>query len=122
MNKVEQAVRTFDDWMGDGGWPVEKGQASGRAQCCLKCPKHGKVYWLTRAVIKGIKRIFELKNSMKISIPEEGKLHGCMVCNCDLRLKVHVPIQHIVENMTPQDLDKLRQLNCWITNEQDALQ
>lgn len=117
----------MNDWLGDGGWPVEASRATMRAQICQTCPMNtreqglaARIRWtLKELCCSGIRRALSVKRQMAISVPEERFLHGCMVCGCALKLKIHVPIKSILEGVTEKQEQAFRYHSCWIIKEKD---
>lgn len=125
---IKDAQRAYElkkSWLGDGGHPVPATQSQARADVCIKgcdgqkCPKN---------VIKPIQELFtgpialtvlrqiEYKNQLKLRVEGEKSLHVCDVCNCVLRLLLHVPIEFIKETKDAETLAKYPSY-CWIPKE-----
>jgi len=64
-------------------------------------------------------RTVDLKNRVKLSLPNERKLAICDACGCALRLKVWVPLAHINNTMELGDAEKLH-ADCWVRKERAA--
>lgn len=68
------------------------------------------------AVAGTIRLWAEAKTHLRLTVEGEDKLGHCEVCNCVLSLKVHVPIQTIL-NHTPADQKAKFPAFCWISEE-----
>lgn len=123
MNKLQQ-IKNFGglyaQWIGAGLKPVHPDQSQKRANICLKCP-HNDMTLTIADVFKGkvadtVRRQIELKNHMQLRVEGEKRLGICDICECVLRLKVHVPLQFIDEN-TDEETAKLFPEHCWYVQE-----
>ncbi len=111
-----KGVALLKDWLGEGGEPVERGLANSRADICDRCP-HNKYpnFWekLKESVVGVIRGQLEIKNDAKITTDAEPRLHLCEHCGCCLKLKVHVPLTHIMAH-TDKETFYLFPSWCWI--------
>ena len=111
------------EWLGDGGKVVDKLTAEKRAQICQACPLNVEPLWWWRfsadPIAKIIQSTLELKNRMDISVSNESHLHMCKACGCAARLKVHVPIEHIIRHTSHDTMTKFDS-NCWILKEKES--
>lgn len=111
--------RILRDWLGEGGLPVTPQLAEQRAEVCVQCPKNVRSDWLTRvsgAVAKAVLEQRRAKTALAITVPQESELGTCDVCLCNLALKVHVPLPHIIKHTSHQVWSELP-TNCWIKRE-----
>lgn len=112
------------DWLGSGGRTVSTSNADIRASACLDCPQHRPGRWwehvLKDPVADVIRHQLELKQQMNVESSFDDQLFMCRACGCCLRLKVLVPIEHIANHTTPEQLAKYP-ANCWIPAELDTL-
>lgn len=116
VNRIAAGVRTLLDWLGAGGRPVEKEEAESRAAICVTCPlnKPGNILsYFTAPVAKEIGLQLEMKNKLSLSTRLDGSLHICTGCDCPLRLKVWVPMEHILK-FTTEETKKRLVPYCWI--------
>lgn len=117
--RLVAGARTLADWLGSGGQPVNQEQAEGRAQVCVTCPRNkpGDLStFFTEAASRVITSQLERRKELNLATKVDGNLGVCDACGCPLKLKVHVPIEHIVGKMseeTKKDLDP----RCWILSE-----
>jgi len=122
MNALQQTasfVAITKDWLGDGMQPVSRDLAEARAIVCAACPlnSHGTWWEISKdAVAEAIRRYIHFKNHIAVRVSNEDRLFMCSACGCATRLKVHVPIEHIKKNTTPEVMAKLDP-NCWIRKE-----
>jgi hypothetical protein len=108
-------ILALTEWLGAGGVPVPGEEAQRRADICLTCPlnRTDVNLWdkVKGAVAESIRDQLEVKHQMEIYTHNETQLGICEACGCVLKLKVHVPLPHIL-NHTP-DLQKFDKC-CWI--------
>lgn len=118
MNLLDRAaqyangIQILKDWLGHGGIPVGATDSQRRADICLKCPNNTPGWSVPERVANAIREHVELKNKLQLRVDGEKSLHTCSVCQCALRLKVHVPIAVIRGHMQPGEADKLPS-DCW---------
>lgn len=107
------------DWLGEGGKPVSKFQATERAFICSICPENQYPKWWEhskQAIATMMRKHLEYKNQASISTERDADLHMCKVCGCCLPLKVHVPMKHIMAHTDAETLARFPE-NCWIARE-----
>lgn len=115
MSLLDKAISLYHvrkSWLGDGGKPVVPELAQKRADVCLKCPNNQEkpIFELFAGpVAKLVIRQLKLKDEMRLRVRQEDCLHVCSVCGCILKLKIHVPLQSILES---GNLDGLPSF-CW---------
>lgn len=116
VGAVKTGVNTLADWLGEGGTPVPKEQSEARAFTCATCPQNGQGDWLsvfTKPAQLLIQGQMNLRNDLSMSTSSDDKLGICNACKCPLKLKVHVPINHISANM-PAEIRAGLDPRCWI--------
>lgn len=121
IKDVQKFWALHRDWIGEERQPVPPSQSQSRADICLKCPKNviKPIQELfTGAVALTVLRQIEYKNKLKLRVDGEKSLHVCDVCNCVLRLKVHVPIQSILETTDENELAGFPDF-CWVAKEME---
>lgn len=119
VNRVAAGVRTLLDWLGAGGKPVDALEAENRAAICVTCPlnKPGNILsYFTQPVAKEISLQLEMKNKLSLSTSKDASLHICTGCDCPLKLKVFVPMEHILK-FTTEETKKRLDARCWILNQ-----
>ena len=109
------------EFLGPSGRPVHAVQSSYRAGVCLSCPLNLKLPWWRKVwfwlVAATAIRYLWVARKMKLYLPEQRKLGVCGACWCPLRLKVHVPLQHIMDYTDEEVLEQLPP-ECWMLNEE----
>ena len=65
---------------------------------------------------KATKAYFRIKDKLNLRVEGEEKLGICDACWCPLKLKVHMPINHIVDNTEDEVFIDLHK-DCWILKE-----
>ena len=122
MNPIAEVITAEQivvDWVGSGGVPVPSELSSERAYICAGCPENrGGKWWATakHKIADVIRSHLEIKNGMQISTSFDDELNMCRICGCALPLKVHVPIQHILDHTDSETLAKFP-AHCWIAKE-----
>jgi len=119
---LKAAVGTFRDMFGDKG-VVAKDLAEKRAAICVKCPandlKRSLYSWFVTSTAAEIEKVYEMMNGISLTTSNDSNLGVCKACQCPMRVKVHVRLDHIKSNM-PEDVpSKLNEANpyCWVMNE-----
>lgn len=112
-------VTTLLDWRAKGANPVDPALAEKRATQCVNCPMHNSgdiVSIFIKPVADLIRRMIEERNKLNLKTSQDDKLSVCDACGCPMKLKVHVPIQFIRDNIKPTEFDQLVP-ECWIRHE-----
>ncbi len=122
--KVTSWVRgaiAIAEFLGPSGQPVHRVQATCRARVCFACPLNLHLplwrrmwFWLVAA---SAIRYLWVARSMRLEVPGQHKLGVCGACWCPLRLKVHVPLKHILDYTEEETLEELPQ-ECWMLKEE----
>lgn len=68
---------------------------------------------LTGAAARAFKLILEIKNQTTLRVFEEEKLGVCSACGCELQVKVHEPLEHILAETSDEVFEELDE-KCWI--------
>lgn len=113
------------DWLGEGGHPVDHEISDRRSESCLMsdnskpCPHNTAPEWWEKpkdAIALMIRKQLAIKHRMDLYGLYEGALHMCDLCGCCLKLKIHVPIEHIRNHTDLETLAKYPDY-CWIKKE-----
>lgn len=113
------------DWLGDAGEPAHPMVAAMRASRCVEanngepCPMNRAPKWWEKAKeipARWMRKELELKNHMKLRVPQEDRLHMCAACGCCLPLKVWAPRSLIRDHTTQKQLAQMPDY-CWIKKE-----
>jgi hypothetical protein len=113
----QNGALTVLEWLGEGGTVVPRHKADARAKVCIECPHNVPGGALTKVVAEAVRRHLEVKNKLGVNVSGEKKLHQCNICLCQLRLKVHVPIEVIRRHMSREELARFPDY-CWQKTEQ----
>jgi hypothetical protein len=119
VSRVAGGVAVLVDWLGSGANPVENSLSEARAGVCAACPENQPSDWsaiFTKPVAEKIRKQLEIRKEMSLSTSQDAKLQTCAVCLCSLRLKVHVPLKHIVQHL-PAHVRLRLHPSCWILSE-----
>lgn len=118
IKRAAQGTAVPVDWLASGGNPVPQELAEKRAAVCAACPKNESPEWYSQAggqvIEAGVKAWQALKGKTVTFETSQGdKLKSCGVCKCLLRVKVFVPLEHIVQHTKPEVLAEFPP-ECWI--------
>ena len=109
-------TRIVRDWLGCGGVTVAPEQSQARANICLVCEKNKAAWKFEQPVAQAIKRLVGLKNSLQLRVQGEKSLGTCEMCGCDLKTKVHVPLDYILRYTDAAELISMPE-KCWVITE-----
>jgi len=116
LKRTAYGAATVIDWLSGGGQPVASELSNKRAEVCATCPRNAPPdlsKWFTVKASQLIQAELERRNDLKLSTPFDDKLGICSACLCPMKLKVHTPLDVIVNRLKPEvraDLDS----RCWI--------
>lgn len=116
VTKIANGAQIIKDWLGSGGFAVDRTLAQTRADVCVNCPMNKPGSKITDAVASAIKEHIQLKNTMGLRVQGEKSLHQCGVCLCATRLKIWCPIELISARTDQDELAKFPEM-CWIRKE-----
>lgn len=128
LRKDATGLALLDDWLGAGGFPVEQSLAERRAATCISgddwkpCPfnRGGKWWEKAKDAIAAVIRLqLRFKTELTLHVACEDQLQMCQRCGCCLKLKVHVPIEHIRAHTPPETVEQYPDF-CWIRRELSA--
>lgn len=111
------------EFLGPDASPVEQSVAEARADLCLSCPLNGPAKGWIQTVAKGVavatKEYFRIKDNLKLETSLDRNLGICKACWCPIKLKVWMPIGHIIDNTAEEMLEDFHE-DCWILKEMEA--
>jgi hypothetical protein len=116
VRNVAAGVGVLLEWLGSGAKPVDQSLAENRASICATCPKNGKgglLSYFTKPAADLIRTQMEMRGNLQLRTSHDEQLGVCEACLCPLKLKAHVPIEHILAHtseVTKTQLDP----RCWI--------
>ena len=116
IKHVAAGVAVLIDWLGNGAKPVEQALADSRAATCSDCPKNDGgdfTRYFTEFVANKIRTQLEIRGDLQLRTPSDESLTVCSACDCPLKLKVWVPIEHVMLH-TPDDVRAKLDPRCWI--------
>lgn len=117
-------AHTLADWL-PNAQPVAPELSEQRASICASCPKNSenvpnhKGNWLnlfTEYASRLVRRQLQERKKLNLSTSKDDQLGLCLICECPLPLKLHVPHGTIVNNLRQGDYEKLPD-HCWIKTE-----
>jgi hypothetical protein len=106
----------------DGIQPVEQRLSQARCDVCTGrltgtvCPHNESGYKLVESAAEWLRRQLEKKNELKLSTLGEERLFTCSACWCPLILKVHLPIEFIMQKVGQSELNSMPDW-CWVKTE-----
>lgn len=116
---VAAGANVLVEWIASGAEAVDQALAHGRAGICAQCPQNktgDMLSFFTKPVSEAIRAALNTRNAWKLETIHDRDLGVCAVCNCPLKLKVHVPIAKIKARLGAETLNALPG-NCWIPKE-----
>jgi len=119
LKNVASGGSVLVEWIKDGAEAVPAELANARGLICADCPKNAHGDWsafFTEPVSKAIRSALEQRKGMKLSTPHDDKLHVCTACSCPIPLKLHMPLDRIIEKL-PDESRAALDPRCWILKE-----
>jgi hypothetical protein len=116
VKNITAGVGVLLDWLGSGGKSVEQPLADSRAAICANCPRNDGGDWtayFTKPIADKIRTQLEIRGDLQLRTPHDEKLTVCSACDCPLKLKVFVPLDHILAH-TSEDTKTKLDPRCWI--------
>jgi len=116
---VVAGAETLVDWIASGAEAVPAEKSAARATVCAGCARNSSgdmLSFFTRADSEAIRRTIQRKNQMNLTTAYDDKLGVCEVCSCPLKLKVHLPPEHIKARLSDEVIGQLPDW-CWIRKE-----
>lgn len=105
FNRVLQGTTTLVDWFLHGRQRVEQSEANTRAATCATCIFNQPVVGCTSCNLKTVQALVSQVAGGRTT-PHDAALHACQICGCDLKAKVHLPLEvlqrHIPEKQASQ--------------------
>jgi hypothetical protein len=114
--KLKHGEEVVRDWLGNDPRVINQETAQTRADTCLICPNHDPSPKLTLPSALAVKRYLGVKNGLKLRVHGEKRLGECVVCACQMRLKIWEPLSRVKAQMSP---DEVYWTECWINTEQN---
>lgn len=117
VRSIPRGVETIREWLGtDDGACVPQELAQKRADVCLKCPRNELGGFVSEIVAEAVKRHLEIKSDLGMRVSGEKQLGRCRMCECQMRLKIWVPLSIVRKHLTPEQYDSAP-TPCWQTEE-----
>lgn len=119
LKSVAAGGSVLVEWIKDGHEAVDRETSNKRASICAVCPRNGKgdfTRWFTVPVSEAIRAEINRKEQMRLSTQFDEQIEVCEACLCPLKLKVHMPIGRIRNNLSPESHNDLHP-SCWILHE-----
>jgi hypothetical protein len=110
-------IKIYLATFGTTGRPVEAAESEQRATICATCPRNEPGDWKTffsEEAAKGLLEVFGIMRNLNLSTSHDAQLGVCSACLCPLKAKVHVKLEHILSETTPEIKARLDP-RCWIT-------
>lgn len=116
LRNVAAGVGVLLEWLGSGAKPVEQSLADSRASICSICPKNDGgdfTAYFTEPIANKIRTQLEIRSDLQLRTAHDDKLTVCSACDCPLKLKIWVGLDHILAH-TSDDVKASLDKNCWI--------
>jgi len=116
VKRVAAGVAVLVEWLGNGAKPVDHVLADRRASVCATCPKNDGgdfTKYFTQPIADKIRTQLEIRGDLQLRTPHDEKLTICSACDCPLKLKVWVPLEHVLAH-TSEDTKTKLDPRCWI--------
>lgn len=113
VNKAVAGIGLLIDFLGPKLTPVNNALASRRGEICAGCKLNQPGTALEEAGGKALHLLLEYKADKRLNTIWDDRLLYCSVCSCNLKLKVHVPLDYVISKTTPEQMEKLDP-RCWI--------
>jgi hypothetical protein len=104
---VVQGLTVFKEWLLGGRERVEQVEAERRGEICTRCFMNVNVQGCAGCQ----KLVAEVSGKLKSK--NDFALRSCAVCKCFLKLKVHFPLQLLLDN-EDEKLQSLYPSHCWL--------
>jgi hypothetical protein len=115
VKKMADGVALLVEWLPQGQ-TVAPDLSEKRASVCVTCPKNGSTtltQYFTQPVSARLQKMVEARKDLKLQTSFDDKLGVCDVCLCPMKLKVHVPMDHILAKTRPETMPEFPD-HCWI--------
>lgn len=123
IKKLASGASVLFEWDGSRKPPVPAEVSTARAAICSgadgsgRCPKNGTdasvTQLITGAFADGMRNRMQNLHAMNLKTPHDDALGTCSVCLCELKLKVHTPMEFILPRLKPEERAELP-AKCWI--------
>jgi hypothetical protein len=117
VKKIAAGAALLLEWEQSGKPAVAPELSQKRADICATCPKNepgkGLTDYFTAEASEQIRKRFARLMSMNLTTTKDAELKVCSACLCPLRLKVHTPLELIVNRLKPEQRAELDP-RCWI--------
>jgi hypothetical protein len=104
---VARGLETFKDWVRSGFAKVDQSEAERRAEICTRCFMNVQVQGCSGCM----KLVAEVSGKLKTE--SDSALKSCAVCKCFLKVKVHFPLQLLLDN-EDEKLQSIYPEHCWL--------
>ena len=118
--RLARGVSIIKEWLGDGGVAADQKTAQDRANICISCIHNRQGWTVADPVARAIKEHIQTKNALKMRVKGEKQLGTCDVCECHLKLKVWVPRETLLYEISDEEL-KAHPSFCWLRKELSSI-
>lgn len=126
FSRILQGTTTLVDWfVSDNRAKVPIEEANRRASICVGCVFNAPVAGCANCQKNSLNNVAQ-KIVGGQPTAYDNSLAACVICSCDLRAKVHLPLATLQRNMTAGQLAQLPpahngQPACWLRPEEPAI-
>lgn len=123
IKSLGNGAQILSDWLGDGMLPVPNSVAQSRTNACVRgdsgkpCKFNRKGSSFTESIAGAIKEQMQKRHEATAAPVGDEKLFECQICFCDLKLKVHVPMDTILDRTPKAMIEKFQEQApacCWM--------
>src|SRR5688572_2082313 len=118
-HKAVAGIGLLLDFLGPKLTPVERPLAENRGSICAGCKLNQPGTAFEQAGGKALHLLLEYKADKRLETIWDDRLLYCSICACNLKLKVHVPLDYAASKLTPEQSVALDP-KCWIRNRDSA--
>lgn len=111
-SKLPDGIAHMTEMFGPDGIVADPEIAEARSEVCNTCAKNQHGVRLSHPVALAVKKFLEFRKDLNLSTTNDDNLGRCGVCECELKLLVHVPQERVREYMTDEE-EQNSPAFCW---------
>lgn len=111
-SKLPDGIAHMSEMFGPEGIVADPEVAEARSEICNTCSKNHHGVSLSAPVAAAVKKYLEFRKDVNLTTKNDANLGRCGVCECELKLLVHVPQARVVDYMTEEELAQTP-VFCW---------
>lgn len=107
-----QGTRTLFDWWRNGMQRVSTDEVVRRSYICNECPENKPIDGCRSCAMNGVHALVNQIVANQ-TLPSDGMLQACAVCQCSLKAKVRLPTETVLKFMPKSQQERLWS-KCWL--------